>query len=303
VAASVFSGRNLFVHIFFIVLFLSFSSYGENRTVEDERSIVRFDGPFRTSAMDVLKLCPGILTELAEDLGWQTDFRPEIILANSTYFRKVTESDLFTAVAIPQNNLILIDSSKINVYPFSLRTTLKHELCHLELHRHISESILPRWFDEGVCQWVSGGLAELMADGNRSVFSEAVLANRLMSVKELTREFPREGKAMILAYEESRSLVEFTEKKFGASGVRSILEKMSRGDSLEDAVQESFSISLDDLEKQWTSSLVNKPLRVSYLGENIYEILFVIAALITVYGFVLILKKKKNMDRDEDGEI
>jgi hypothetical protein len=50
----------------------------------------------------------------------------------------------------------------MKTYPFTLTVTLKHELCHLFLHYLIGGGELPRWFNEGIAQWTSGGIAELM---------------------------------------------------------------------------------------------------------------------------------------------
>ena len=288
--------------ILFLIVLLSGHSYAERHAIEDKGVIVRFDDSFQTSAIEVLKLYPGIRQELIRDLGWGTDSRPEIILVKDRAgFKAVAGSDLVTALAIPQDNLIMMDATKMNVYPFTLRVTLKHEMCHLALHHHIAHEKLPRWFDEGICQWVSGGLAEIMADGNRSVLREAFLSNSLISIDQLTDNFPSDGRAMILAYEESKSIVEYTEREFGVSGVRRILEHMSSGDNLEDSVQKSLSISLYELKKRWKSSLADKTLWVSFIGDNLYEILFLFAAVITVYGFIVVLKKRREYkDNDEN---
>jgi hypothetical protein len=276
-------------------------SHAGKSIIEDENVVVRFDDPLQNAAMEVLRVYPGIRAELTEALGWETDFRPEIVLMkDSASFSKIAESDLVTALAIPQKNLIVVDYSKMNVYPFTLGTTLKHELCHLEL-RHRIDGKLPRWLEEGICQWVTGGLAEIMTGGGHSVLREAALSNRLMGIERLTEKFPADGRDLILAYEESRSIVEYIEKEFGLSGVKGILEQMSRGDNLEDAVRKSLLISLDELERRWRSSLTGKASWLSYIGDNIYGILFLFAALITMYGFFRVLKKKRDY-KDEDEE-
>lgn len=291
-----------------VILFLAVPalgpSYAEKQILEDERVIVRFDGPLRNAARDVLDAYPGIRAELREDLGWETDFRPEIILIkDSASFRRLVESDLITALAIPQKDLIVIDYSKMNVHPFTLGTTLKHELCHLEIHHHISGGEIPRWLDEGICQWVTGGLAEIATVGSHSVLREAALSKRLISIEGLSERFPTDGRDLLLAYEESRSIVEYIKKEFDVSGVRGILENMSRGDDLESAVSKSLSISLDELEKRWRSSLADKTWWIAYVGDHVYEILFLLAALITIYGFFRILKKKREYkDEDEEDE-
>ncbi|MBI5639059.1 MAG: hypothetical protein HZA17_01405 [Nitrospirae bacterium] len=286
--------------LFVLAALLSVPSYAGENTLADERVIVRFDEPLHRPAREVLRVYPLIREELLKVLGWQTAFRPEIVLVkDSASFRRISENDLVTAIAIPRKDRIVIDYSKMNIRPFTLETTLKHELCHLELHHHIPGGGLPRWLDEGICQWVTGGLAEIMTSGNRSTLRAAVLSNRLISVERLSESFPAGEKDLVLAYEESRSIVEHIEKEFGASGVRGILENMRSGDSLEIAVHRSLSISPDELERRWRSSLVRKTSWLSYISDNLYEILFLFAALTAVYGFFVILKKKRAY-RDED---
>lgn len=300
--------RGIFSSILFILaaLLIGYSYAGEN-TLEDERAFVRFDSPLHNSAKEVLRVYPLIRKELRKDLGWETAFRPEIVLIrDSVSFRRVSGNDLVTALAVPHKDLIVIDYSKLNIRPFTLEITLKHELCHLELHHHIPGGRLPRWLDEGICQWVTGGFAEIITDGSRSTLREATLSDRLISIERLSEDFPSDGKDLILAYEESRSIVEYIEREFGAPGVLRILEHMSSGDSLEIAVRKGLLISLDELEKRWRSSLVRQTSWFSYIGDNLYEILFLFAALIAIYGFFVVLKKKRaykdedEVDREED---
>jgi hypothetical protein len=304
------TGRGIFSSVLLIlVALLSGLSYAEEDTRADERVVVRFDSPLHNPAGEVLREYPLIREELLKVLGWKTAFRPEIVLVkDNASFRKVSESDLVSAVAIPRENRIVIDYSKMNTPPFTLEATLKHELCHLELHHHIPGENLPRWLDEGICQWVTGGLSEIMTYGNRSTLRAATLSNRLMSIERLSESFPADGKDLILAYEESRSIVEYIEKEFGASGVRRILEHMVSGDSVEIAVQKSLLIPLDELERHWRSSLVRKTSWLSYIGDNLYEILFLVSALIAMYGFIVILKKNRaykdeKEDDQEDDEL
>lgn len=297
------TGRKIFSSILLILaVLLSGLSYAGEDTRADERVIVRFDSPLYNPAGEVLRVYPLVREELLKVLGWKTAFRPEIVLVkDSASFRKVSESDLVSAIAIPLKNRIVIDYSKMNISPFTLEATLKHELCHLELHHHIPGERLPRWLDEGICQWVTGGLSEIITYGNRSTLRAATLSNGLISVERLSESFPADGKDLILAYEESRSVVEYIEKEFGASGVLSILDHMGSGDSVEIAVQKSLSIPLGELEKRWRSSLVRKTLWLSYISDNLYEMLFLFSALIAICGFFVILKKKRAYrDEEED---
>ena len=297
------TARKIFSSVLLILAaLLSGLSYAGEDTRADERVIVRFDSPLYNPAGEVLRVYPLVREELLKVLGWKTAFRPEIVLVkDSASFRKVSESDLVSAIAIPVKNRIVIDYSKMNISPFTLEATLKHELCHLELHHHIPGERLPRWLDEGICQWVTGGISEIMMYGNRSTLRAAALSNRLISVERLSESFPADGKDLILVYEESRSIVEYIEKEFGASGVLRILDHMGSGDSVEIAVQKSLLISLDGLDRRWRSSLVRKTLWLSYISDNLYEMLFLFSALIAICGFFIILKKKRAYrDEEED---
>lgn len=289
--------------LFFLIVFLPGTTSAGKSAIGDEKVIVRFDDRLQNAAKEILRLYPSIRAELKKDLGWETDFRPEVVLMkDSAAFRKVSGSELVTAFAVPEEDLIVIDYSKMGVHPFTIDVTLKHELCHLELHRHITREKLPRWLDEGTCQWVTGGLAEIISEGSRSVLRDAVLSNRLISIEGLTQSFPSDGRDLLLAYEESRSIVEYVKEKFGVSGVRGILEQISKGDDLEYAVRKSLSISTDDLEMQWRSSISRTNLWPSYIRDNLYEALFLFSALITVYGFFRVLKRKREYKDEDKGE-
>ena len=297
------SGRGFFsCALLLLSLCLIGPSYAGQQTLADERVVVRFDDPLLNAAKAVLRVFPDIRAELERDLGRATAFRPEVILIkDSVSFRKTAGNDLVTAFAIPQKNLMVIDYARMHVHPFTLGTTLKHELCHLELHHHISDGRLPRWLDEGICQWVTGGLAEIMTDGSRSVLREATLSGRIIGIEGLAERFPAGGRDLLLAYEESKSIIEYIEKEFGASGIRGIVKHMAEGDHAEDAVRKSLMISLDELEERWRSSLVEETSWFSYVGDNIYEILFLFAALLTLCGFVRMLNRKRAY-KDEDEE-
>ena len=195
----------------------------------------------------------------------------------------------------------MIDYSKMTTDPFTLEVTLRHELTHLLLHYYISKGNLPKWLDEGVSQWVSGGIAEIMADGRRSVLKEATLSKRFIPIRALTASFPKERKSLLLAYEESKSIVEYISSEFGTGGLRKILDLLRDGDEVDTAIMKALSIPLDELERRWHNYLRKRTTWFTYLSNNIYGILFSIAALLTIYGFIrLLLRRRAYKDEDED---
>ena len=104
-------------------------------------------------------------SRLEKTFSWRLDSRASIVLIKDRKnFVNIAESPLTVAFAVPSKNLIVIDCSSVTAHPLSLELTLKHEMCHLLLHSNIKGGGLPRWLDEGTCQWVSGGFVDIIID-------------------------------------------------------------------------------------------------------------------------------------------
>jgi len=197
----------------------------------------------------------------------------------------MAQSPLIMAFAVPGNNLMVIDYSKMVVDPFSTEATLKHELCHLLLHSHIPEGRIPKWLDEGLAQWVSGGMAEIIPNRRNALLTEAVIADRLISLKSLVEAFPRERDDLLLAYEESKSVVSYTIGRYGVESVRRVLEALKQGYEWEEAVAAGLSISFAELEGDWRLDLKKRLTWFTYLTDHLYDILFFLAALLMIAAF------------------
>ena len=184
-------------------------------------------------------------------------------------------------------------------HPFTLEATLKHELCHLLLHANIKRNDLPKWLDEGVAQWVSGGLADIIMNKKSSVLDESILSGRYIGLKDLAEGFPNDEKYLRLAYEESKNMVEFIIREYGRNGILTLLGHLKEGDEIDSALFKSFSISFAELERRWYNRLKKRVTWLTFLINNLYEILFFLAALILVYGFVRALLRKRSYEEYE----
>jgi len=287
----------------FLLFFLTFMNtlYAEPNKIQTKEVIVIFEEPLENVAKDVVKVYPAVKADLVATLDWKVDVRPDVILVkDKSTLMKMVGSDIIIAFAIPDRNLIVLDTSRIYTRPFTLEATLKHELCHILLHSNIKNDRLPRWLDEGVCQWASGGIAELIADDGDSAITKATISDSTISIGDLIR-FPRDEKSLLLAYEESKSIVEYIVSEYGKQGILQILGYLKEGHSIDDSIQKSLSVSTSELEIKWLVYLKRKHTWFSYLSYNIYTILFFLAAVITVYGFIRLLKKKRAyVDEDEE---
>ncbi len=278
--------------------------YGEQVVqIRGSGVIVLFEEPLKKAAMEVIDIYPGLITELENTLRWKLHYEPAVLLIKDREtFWKIVRNDLIVACAIPEKKSIVIDYSRMNISPFTLGTTLKHELCHLLLHQYVPEGKLPKWLDEGIAQWVSNGMAEIIMDRSDSVLSRVSLTGNYIPIGDLTERFPGSREALLLAYDESKSLVEYIVGEYGIGAILDILRNLRNGDTIDTAVPASISIPLDELEEKWHASLNKKIIWVTWLSDNLYGILFFLMAMVTIFAFFKLLKRKKIAYMEEDDD-
>lgn len=272
--------------------------------LENDDTVVVYEPPLNEAARTVLRIFPHLRQELAENLGWRLNVKPRIVLikANQT-FQKISRNDLIVAFAVPDQNLIVIDYSRMAKRPFNLSTTLKHEMCHLLLHEHITGDNLPKWFDEGVCQWVSDGIGEIFIDKGWSGLDAAVMANQTFRLSQIANRFPGQKAGLMLAYEQSKSIVFYIDRQYGKQTILNILNDLRNGESIEAAVAQNMDLDLYQLEEEWLQHLESTPRWLVFLANNIYAILFFAAALLSIVGFIrVIIRRRAYTDELDDDE-
>jgi len=265
---------------------------------------VRFEPPLKGIAEDVLDIYPRIKTNLEKTFGWEMPFRPAVFLVqDKEYFPRLTGNKLIVAFAVPADNLIVIDCSRLHILPHRLDQVLKHEMVHLILHHHIRSVHLPRWLDEGVAQWLSEGVTELLEAPQRSFFEEALLSGNYIPLRDLKYNFPTNKKNLMLAYEESLSFVAFISDRYGDNRIFEILEHLQKGNEIYTAFYASLDASPEEIEDRWIMQQRRQTTWFIFLAGHIYEFLFLAGALLTVIGFIRFLIKKRNYrDEDEDND-
>ncbi len=265
---------------------------------------VLFDKPLDFAAGDVTGMYPGIKKELEAALLWPVDFQPTVVLiGEQERFSQMAGNSAYVAYALPDKQLIVIDYSRMNTRPFTLRITLKHELCHLLLHRHITRVHLPKWLDEGVAQWASDGIGEIMTGRNDSVLRWATFSGRFIRLDALAHHFPGSDRDLVLAYEQSKLLVEYIIANFGKNGLLNILEAMRNGREADQAIEMSLMMSTADLEHAWQRNQRSVSTLLAYLAANIYTLVFIGAAFLTFVLYLrVMIRKRRFVDEEEDEE-
>jgi hypothetical protein len=285
------------------IFFLQYPAMAQPIVLQNDDIIVAYEPPLEGAAGEILRLYPDLKQELGEVFAWSLDIRPQVVLVKNTRtFQKLSRNELFVAFAVPEKDLIVIDYARMNLHPFSLRITFKHELCHLLLHRHINHRRLPRWLEEGICQWASDGIGEIFIDKSGSGLDAAIMADRVLHLRRLTKKFPRDKPSLTLAYEQSKSVVNYIDRQYGKDAILDLLGYLKNGESMESAAMKSLGISTDKLEKDWLSHLESTPRWLVYLADHLYGILFFMAALLTILGFIRRMMHRKVWESEEEND-
>jgi len=290
----------LLLSLLILILAPTGTLYAQRKLLEEKDVVILFDEGLLPVAQETAGLYPAIKAELEGTIGWKINLKPVIVLIkDNDTFQKMSGSSIIVAYALPDKELIVIDYSRMKTNPFTIESIIKHELCHLLLHEYIGAETLPRWLDEGVAQWASGGLVDIVME-KRSVLNEAVRQNRIIGLKYLADGFPYDEGLLTLAYAESKDFIEYMVREKGAQGMLALLNRLKEGNGIDSAIMKTFSIPFDELEKSWHSNLEKKAGWIRILINNLYEILFFLSALVLVYGFIRAWRRKRRYEDEED---
>lgn len=284
-------------------------AYGETLTLEtfESRDVaIRYETALKNAVPDVTETYSRAKVMLEKKMHLELDLKPVIILIHTDSFfsRMVGGNKLVTAFAVPRDNHIYIDYSKMLKTPFDLELTLTHELCHLLLHNYVRSDNLPKWLDEGVSQWASGGMADILNFDGKKILKQAVVSGKYLSLNGLAFNFPAEQNKLILAYEESKSIVEYIGEEYGTDKILLILKNLHEGENINAAISNSLPVSLSALEQEWYRHLKKKYTWYYFFSDNLVWILFIFAAALTVIGYLRLRIRMKThfKDEEEDGD-
>ncbi len=274
--------------------------------LEGKGLAIHYEPSFRKAAQEVMEIYPAVENELWGHFDWAPEPRPSILITEGKEpsFGVDWEKTPISAFALPGRHLIVLHWGRVGRDSLRLHDVLKHEMCHILLHQRI-RTALPRWLDEGVCQWASDGISELLADPRPSRLNDAVSAGNIIPLQQLENTFPVGEDDLILSYEESKGFVVYLVNRFGKSGLMGVLKLAAEGYTVRDGLLRVTAESLGALERDWETSLKGEPLWLVKISHYLYEILFVVMALLAVWGFMRqVLKKRAYRDdapQDESG--
>ncbi len=160
------------------------------------------------------------------------------------------EQVMTLGIAIGDDTLLLLGD-----HP-EVRQALTHELSHIVLGLATKNPYTPppRWLDEGLAMYAEG---ELGRDNARALES-AVRRDQLISVRSLSA-YSGDASQVDLYYGEVYSLIDYLVRTYGRDKMGQFIRLFRGGIGQEDALQEVYGLSLDELDARWRESLGLQP--------------------------------------------
>ena len=161
-----------------------------------------------------------------------------------------TDRLFFAGFAQPEYGLFVLGSPDTG--------TFIHELTHLLMDAAVTSPLappVPAWLNEGLAVWAEGAGIETLNARIRSAAS----SGRLLRVRSMGT-IPGTGPGISLFYPQAGAFVGYLHERFGPDGLASLLRRINEGRRVQDAAQDAWGVSMDDVENDWRQSLGANPL-------------------------------------------
>ena len=232
-----------------------------------------YDEALRPQAQFLNESYPKFRNELESKIGWKLRTRPVVVLVGADVeFARLGGSPGLAAFTLYPKGHVIIKLDPAAPQSALLGRTFRHELGHVLLHEHIRGLGLPHWLDEGICEWVVENDKKDPSGMFREYLTALDLHRHAVPLQQLSRDFPRGGKGTLLAYEESRSFVEYIVSHHGSEGLQRLLAHLEKGENIERAFSLGLSAPLDSAEARWRNELRHKVRWLIWGDESFREV-------------------------------
>jgi len=207
-------------------------------------------------ARELMDACEEGLARLTQDIGTYPERPIKIYIYASA-------NDLKGAMIFPQEwtggvAFTAFSTIAIGITPSNLdwgKRAVVHELAHLVVHQATFSPYgqLPLWLDEGLAMYNEGELDPVF----RSCLQEAILEDKLISVRSLCSPFSAETEKVCLSYAQSYSLVEYLLDNYGQDKMLDLLTILKQGSTYDEALIEVYDFDIDGLDARWRGTLAS----------------------------------------------
>ncbi len=202
-------------------------------------------------------------------------------------------------VANPETGLIVLPTFDWQrTPPHTIYRTLRHELAHVALQRHVGAARVPRWFSEGYAQWAAGEWRWDSAWQLRMAF----VRSDSPPLDSLTLQWPAAEADARLAYLLSASAIAYLVERSGERGVRIFLDRWRERVDFDAAFREVYGLTLGQFEEDWRAHVKRKFGWTVILGHSLIFWLMA-AVLLVVLVFIRRRRDKARLEKLRASEI
>jgi hypothetical protein len=267
--------------------------------VERAHWVYYFDDPsFVPIADNVLDSLRPRLNHL---LGDSLSYRPSIYIVNSLpRFQELVRSkfpDWGAAAAIPLNKMVVIKSPRLFNINKSIEELLAHEYAHLAIHERTGFHEPPRWFDEGLCMYVSTewNWSDYLALSKAAIFGQLI---PLDSIEYLNRF--NESKAHV-AYAQSFLTTRYFYEEYTARSVQVFLDSIRAGRSVSQSLVASTGSNYGEFNDE-VHLYITKHYNISTLFMDTMFLWLGLAIIVLIAVFVRYRKRRQYYRKWEQEE-
>jgi hypothetical protein len=243
-------------------------------------------------AQELMNACQEGLARLTQDIGTYLERPIKIYIYASDSDLKgamISSNEWSGGVAFTDFGIIAI-----SIPPSELdwgKKALVHELTHLVVRQATFSPYgqLPLWLDEGLAMYNEGELDPVF----RSYLEEAILEDKLISVRSLCSPFSAYSEKASLSYAESYSLVKYLLDNYGQSKMLDLLALLKQGSTYDEALTAVYGFDIDGLDARWRATLTTPivPAPRTSLPPAVIAVLAALATALILWG-TLALKKR-----------
>jgi hypothetical protein len=155
--------------------------------------------------------------------------------------------------ARPELGVVLVAIAPGDTARLQTRRDIPHELTHLLTFVAATPNYeaVPRWLDEGLATLNEGepNSTQVLA------VQDTLAKNKLIPIESLCGAFPTDAAAALLAYGQSRYIVQQIINEYGSAGIQALLAAYRDGATCSGGVERALNITLPELELKWRGAL------------------------------------------------
>lgn len=200
--------------------------------------------------------------------------------------------------AVPDLNLIVLQSPRLSGSLERLEEVTTHELAHVTLHSTMRSAGVPRWLDEGFAMYAARQWGLL----DRTRLIAAVFTDGLVPLGAINavNTFPN-WKAE-LTYQESALTIQYILDRYGYQGLHELLNRLRLTGSINEACRDAFGISIGQFEQDWLVYMQKTYGWRALPGDGLSLLAGPILAILCFFAYIGMRRRRRNTLHEWDQE-